>query len=309
MAFFTELYEYVDFVIDEAAADSIEYVVDNGVTYALNKATKASGGTIPGVRMYKILNGQLKEVAAKELKDYACKPINAVARLPYICQHSLDQVGDRFVTYHLNVPKTYAAILRNPFYNNLLSLPDLASRKNSGAPFSKVKEESLYGLLSKEYHGIIYTERDQPERIKYLKVQDGESADKNVLYGNTQVNNLECEKGFSCSAYGHTGQDAFYLGLKYGNFAIKDFKGNAADGDQLVVLGGGQSVEIRPSLNPSDGSIGLSVAYTGDNQTFNFKYATLKGPRLEDVEGWVKVAQSNIKLEKEQRQKNPITIQ
>ncbi len=89
--------------------------------------------------MYRIANGQLKEVAVEELKEYACKPVNAVARLPYVCEYGLDKLNQHFVTYHLNVPKTYAAILRNPFHSKLpypfrpaCALRPIACRKSAG---------------------------------------------------------------------------------------------------------------------------------------------------------------------------------
>ena len=311
---FTELYEYVDFVIDEAIADTIEHVIDEGVTYAVEKTiSKNIKGRIRGVRMYKIANGQLKEVFIKNVEEQACKVVDGTVKyLPYICKYGLKEIKEKFVTYHTNVYKTYQAILTNPFYENKLSPADFVSRKGGTVPFSK---------LSKDEHGRIYTERDQPTNIKYLKViQDVDGLkDKYTLYGNTQDNKLECKDNKKCVMYGHshstnpginknTEGDIFTLDFDSNNYTIKDFK-NYEEPDKIAIPLKDSGI-IHPDPNADIGSepvleiIKLKTMFKKEERV----EVRIEGFTRSEIRGWVEVAIGHKNLLPAKKKEDPIQI-
>ncbi len=291
---FTELYEYVDFVIDKAVADTMEFVVDEGVTYSFDKLAKTRSGTrLPAVKLYRIVNGELVEVFIEEIESVACKTIDKAIFLPYICKYGIREIKDRFVTYHLNVPKTYETIITNPFYGGILSLKDIASRKNGNSP---------YKALEKGAHGIIYTERDNPYHIRYLKVQTYQNPGKVTLYGNTQANTFECPKKDEkeCILYTDRGGDRIMQGTKQKNIVVKDFTNNN-DKDKLFVDRGSTTLffhnfKVTSENKNGVNGINLSSQYVvmdgGEEVVAEVRDTFLEGVTLNDVEGWVKDAKN-----------------
>ena len=59
----------------------------------------------------------------------------------------------------------------------------------------------------KQANGIIYTEKDKPANIKYLKVIDNNASDYYTLYGNSQSNEMECNGDRQCIIYSSGGND------------------------------------------------------------------------------------------------------
>lgn len=299
---FTELYEYVDFVIDEAIADTVEYVVDKGITYAVEKTISRNiGGRIRGVRIYKIMDGKLKEVFIENVEEKACKVVNgAVKYLPYICEYGIKEVKDRFVKYHNDVHKVYNTIIDNPFKNNLLSPKNIASRKGGATPFA---------IVGKKAHGIIYTERDNPNSIKYLKVLKSKNSSRYTLYGNIQDNDFECNTDKDCDMYGDRGNDKFLVKKESDSFEIKDFIDNEGDGDELIV----KEYEDMTAMQYSNGSLLLIDQKGGDSVTvtLNTPYGTAKG-WVEIVNGTY-IKKDGTKPTPEElrslRENNPIQIQ
>ncbi|MDD5305913.1 MAG: hypothetical protein PHU25_01195 [Deltaproteobacteria bacterium] len=296
---FEELHKYVDFVIDEAVAEGLEYVVDQGATYTIEKAVGRSiKGRLRGVRMYKILNGKLVEVFVENLKEKACEPVDAALKyLPYICEFGLEKIKDRFVTYHANVHKVYDTIISNPFSGNVLSPQNLASRKGGSAPFAVIENGA---------NGIIYTEQDNPYKIKYLKVLKTSGSPRYTLYGNTQSNILECSEGKDCEMFGGGGEDRFYHKIQPNSLYVEDFKANENDGDKVFIHGGfsditavqtaPKTIRITATYKSNFGRTNKYVNVVLENTTWN----------LEAVQGWVKVA---LKGTSNKKKDNPVQIQ
>jgi pimeloyl-ACP methyl ester carboxylesterase len=312
----SEMGDYAKFSIDKAVGDLVEHLVDNGFTYAVNEVLGSDKKAIPIVKVYRALNGETKEVAIETVIDKACKPVNKAAKIPYFCQYAIGEITERFVTYHANVPKTYGAIISNPFYDDWLSPADLSSRKFGSAPFVKMDLSHPFDW-DKQAHGIVYTEKDNPTAIKYLKVQIPRSPDKYTLYGNTQPNAFECRDDKSCIMYGGNGHDAFVADEYSRDYIIKDFKKHDND-DKIIIRGNGSNAALTHATTKEvelDGqrailltaTCGDCIATEREKGIIN-RDIYLVGVAKEEAEGWVKTAINNTKLEKEQWGKSPIII-
>jgi hypothetical protein len=169
----------------------------------------------------------------------------------------------------------------------------------------------------KQAHGIVYTEKDNPTAIKYLKVQIPRSPDKYTLYGNTQPNAFECRDDKSCIMYGGNGHDAFVADEYSRDYIIKDFKKHDND-DKIIIRGNGSNAALTHATTKEvelDGqrailltaTCGDCIATEREKGIIN-RDIYLVGVAKEEAEGWVKTAINNTKLEKEQWGKSPIII-
>ena len=300
---FNELYDYVDFVIDESVANTLEYVTDKGVTYAVEKMVqKKIGGRIRGVRMYRIMNGQLKEVFIENIEQKACAIVNGTASLPYICQYGLKEIKDRFVKYHNDVHKVYKTIIDNPFSKDMLSPNKISLQKGKNAPFA---------ILEKNAHGIIYTERDDPDHIKYLKVLKSKNSNRYTLYGNTQSNTFECGVGKDCEVYGGGGDDKFTHKIQPNNLYIQDFKENENDGDKIYIPDGYSDIKATKNRSNSINIVGSYIVKSRRRKTTKYLNITLENTNwgLKEVGEWIEdMNNKDGKIDYFDLQKLPIII-
>jgi len=174
----------------------------------------------------------------------------------------------------------------------------------------------------KEMNGAIYTERHDPEAIKYLKVLIATLTDKYVLYGNNQANVFECKyvAGDHLGAGGTkrgcimTGGSSGYVGDKFmldfdsSSYTIKDFKVGAdpdkieiSESNAIITPNGTTFIGSEPVLEIGQLSI------TGKIK--NRVAVTIEGVTREKIGGWVEVAEEDKNLRPSKKRKNPIHIQ
>ncbi|MDH5597096.1 MAG: hypothetical protein OEY44_03250, partial [Candidatus Peregrinibacteria bacterium] len=311
-----ETSDYVNFVLDEAVADLNEYLVDEGVAYVMETLGDAGGRTIPAMKLYRMVNGEYKEVAIDTVVGKACRQVNAALKVPYFCEFATKELWNRFVTYHQGVPVTYRTIINYPFYNGILSIRDLATRRHGGKPFPTLKEEGLISLLDKQANGIIYTKRDKPEVIKYLKtVKDSSTY---TLYGNTQGNEFECHDDRDCLVYGYwnvdsngrnrneTG-DAILFNEHSKNYRVADFRFHE-DPDIIAIEG-----VYKENISVAEGrpEIKLEFKYPSWAGKIEPRVQTiyLEGYGYDEVFGWLTIAKNPGSYPADETRENPILIE
>ena len=100
----------------------------------------------------------------------------------------------------------------------------------------EIFKQSIY----KKADGVIYTEKNEPSIIKYLKVIDNNTKDYYTLYGNSQYNSFECMDDMSCIMYGDNGGDIFMTDEYSNDYIVKDFK-KYNNADQILIKGNGSN--------------------------------------------------------------------
>ena len=280
---------------DPANNPLLESVVD----FTIQEYTDAD----PVLKLYNyydyIKSEKYKDLTVGQLAGKAtCK---VVSYIPYVgkaieisklCEYTFSK-EDLAVRQHNWVHETYREIIRHPFYDNLLSLARL---ENQNGPYRIIP-----GINKNGINGIIYTEKEQSMKIKYLKTEL-KGDDVFTLIGNTQSNKFECTGARDCIVYGYTGGDEFYLQEGFNSFIVKDFKNNN-DEDKLFIKGGSLDEPTKSGL-PS-----VRVGYYIPNDFVPktiYRTIVLEGATTEKVEGWVEIAKNGTQAAKKE---NPIIIE
>jgi len=268
------------------------------------------------VKMYRVLNGQktlidtAKEVLTDKAYEKVCNLTDPTFVVSTACQATIGLTIDKLkyylVTEHNWTHDTYEEIIRHPFYNHYLSPSDLMSRV---APTSK---SPFKADIYKEADGVIYTERNQPRKIKYLKVIDPKKSQYYTLYGNSQANEFECKNNDKdCIMIGGGNADLFVTDEYSNDYIIRDFKKNK-DFDKIIIKGnksnsGLRSVEYEMMNNgiiKLIATCGECVA-TDRQEKIIYKNIYLEDVNFNDVDNWVKDAKStNL----QDREESPIKI-
>lgn len=204
----------------------------------------------------------------------------------------------RSANKHLWVTDTYQTISWSPFADSLLTLDGI---KNGGADLD---------VLSGGLNGIIYTEKDAPLNIKYLKIiQSGpDNPDMYTLLGNTRTNNFECKEDKDCFMLGGKGGDSFSINRHHTDSVIGDFRQNL-DEDKLIVGKDKGKPSFEYTENGHDHSergVEIEIKYGGFAGSSEVVF--IEGVNLDEVEEWVKTAIANIDLDPKDQLKNPIII-
>ena len=147
----------------------------------------------------------------------------------------------------------------------------------------EIFKQSIY----KGADGVIYTEKNEPSIIKYLKVIDNSTPNYYTLYGNSQYNSFECRDDMSCIIHTDGGGDDVYQReyLDGKNLYIKDFD---KDYDQIILIDKpivwiGEDVKMETDSSIDFGKIAGTVS-VGGNQVIIEGYTNWK------VKEWVSIA-------------------
>jgi hypothetical protein len=191
------------------------------------------------------------------------------------------------------VHTTYNEILKYPFSNGYYTPVDISSVIGYD---KQLYQQSIY----KGADGVIYTERNEPAIIKYLKVIDNNTKDYYTLYGNSRYNSFECPRSEEkeCIIYSDTGNDSIVEGAKYLNISVKDFANNN-DKDKLYVDNGSETLflhdfTVTPEYKDGNYGMNLTIQYAikndGKSVVTEEREVFLPNHTLEEVEGWVDIA-------------------
>jgi len=277
-----EIEDYVEFAINKAIEELKGYLINKSLSLAIFNTTNSE---VPILQAIKVMDGDGKEVVFEETLNAACKRVNKKVKLPYLCQFTAYEIAERLVTNHVNVPKVYKTVLSNPFYNNYLSLADTNSRKNSSAPFDKMDLSHFFDS-DKQAHGIIYTERDQPKKIKYLKTL---KSNNYALYGNTQDNKFECNDDKNCLMYTSIGNDKIIQREYSKNVYITDFD---EKNDKITFTDKSFIKRIDPIWMEDEAFLDLGKPSTAVD--FYYRDVVFEGYNYDDVYEWVSIADGSL---------------
>jgi pimeloyl-ACP methyl ester carboxylesterase len=227
----------------------------------------------------------------------------------------IDNIVDA-VNEHSWVAQTYTQILTTPFYNSILSVND---RRN----FAEMDR-----ALNKPHNGVIYTEREDPDAIKYLKVLPYEGASRYTLYGTTTPNTLDCKFDKGCDMYGGSGEnydqysgerigDTFLLSLRTNHSTLLDFKSDKEP--DRIQISKDSSELLSPNSEADIGSEPVLEITKVDVMKVKKTKMRIQGYTREEVREWVSIADGSYRETEEGRlleepewrkkqEKNPIQI-
>ena len=194
------------------------------------------------------------------------------------------------ITQHNWVHETYREIIRHPFYDNILSPVNLAA-------------STTLELQNGDINGVIYTEKDQSTKIKYLKTIQNkyELDDRYSLFGNTQSNAFECNENMECVMYTSDGSDIINQTEYAKSIYVADF--DKKNDKVILQMHGLQYLIETPSVTDESwyesGSDNIGIIPLMGRQV------ALEGVSFDEVEGWVDTALNGTE---EANEENPIII-
>jgi len=234
-------------------------------------------------------NKEYKKLVTQATSSLTC---SVISHIPYVgtalnatklCEFTINKAA-LSIKQHNWVHETFSEILRNPFYGDVLSLSSLSQTDSSQGKGAD--------SVGDEIHGIIYTEKENSKKIKYLKTEEPDGTF--LLLGNTQVNKIECAGSKDCAAYGYHGADEFYSNQSDNNYTIRDFKENN-DKDTLTIESG---MGLTMETTEDNGIPILEIKYFNPGEilsTINTNMVTFQSRSLKEVGEWMSVADGSYR--------------